>query len=229
MRSYPCQPQSPILSELTDPIPFPNRILERRRRQRRTHARVDDNDDYDTEPEDLMIDPDTSRLLPPRTASPVRIPRHRRHVMVQGRLALVRSVSVAAPVRSAPLFPTASGGRAPHSFGPDTGVNSSIASELSPELPRFSSRGFERGVGGVIVEDTAAGTRMREGRRGRGRSRNRNKDEVNAGYHSDTILGDEDEDARERSRVYCQQLRGYGIGGAGNIRKYSYLLICYFV
>ncbi|KAH6677870.1 hypothetical protein F5X68DRAFT_193436 [Plectosphaerella plurivora] len=111
-----------------------------------------------------LLDPETSQLLPPRKK------KHR--VRVQGRLAVVRSVSTA-------------------NLGSPTGSGPPSAGSATPR--------FESGVGG----HSAAGSP----RRGRRRS-------LDDGSGSEM----EEEEVRETA-VRDRQLRGYGIGGAGNIRR----------
>ncbi|KAI1385182.1 uncharacterized protein F4822DRAFT_432031 [Hypoxylon trugodes] len=151
MRSRPYTPPPPLpplLAELSGYLP---------NRERR-----DGNDG--TVPL-LDLDPDTSRLLPPEK----RQLEHR--VRVQGRLAPVRSISVA-DLR-----------RASHGVG------------------------FDEGVGGKAP---------------RRRGRRRSEDDVggSSGRGSGSVDGDGDggegdEEVGERDT----QLRGYGIGGRGNIRR----------
>jgi hypothetical protein len=125
-------------------------------------------DDLDIDVPASLLDPDTSQLLPPRKKK-----KHR--VRVQGRLAVVRSVSTA-------------------NLGSPTG--SSGPPSAGPATPRFES-----GVGGH--------TGSASPRRGR---RRRSLDD---GSGSD--MG---EDEVRETAVRDRQFRGYGIGGAGNIREF---------
>ncbi|KAK4442071.1 hypothetical protein QBC34DRAFT_499930 [Podospora aff. communis PSN243] len=135
------------------------------------------------------LDPDTSRLLP------TRLTKKRHHVRVQGKLVVVRSISSAANLKPIP------GGSAPASPLP-VGV---LAPLVTPGGP--ASGGEER----------------RESLVGRGRgsplgrvSRRRSLDDVSAGLGESE--GETEEEVREVV-VRDRQLRGYGIGGAGNIRR----------
>lgn len=121
------------------------------------------------------LDPATSRLLPRR--------RRPHRFRVQGRLAVVRSVSVA-NLRTAPGSP-----RVP----PSTSSSSTAASGLLAP-PSFHSH---------------AGS----GRRRQPRRRRRSLDD------GDEDASEEDEAAVREVQRKDAQLRSYGIGGAGNIRK----------
>jgi hypothetical protein len=158
MRSHPYTPPPPlppIFDEIASIIPLPN--------QARHSMSQDDMDIplYD-------IDPETSQLLPVR--------RRRHHVRVQGRLALVRSISTA-NLRS-PTTPRI------------------VSGTSSPGTPRFET---------ALAGSTAMTTSRRR------RSRRRSLDD---GSCSDT----EEDDERETT-VRDRQLRGYGIGGVGNISE----------
>ncbi len=180
MRSHPYSPPPPlppILDELASILP------------NQTPRRHSPTAGFDL----LDLDPETSQLLPLPAAR-----RKRHHVRVQGRLALVRSISTAdlAGSSSSPL-----GSAEPGSAG--------------------ASR-FESAVGSVV-----------SGRRGRGhgRRRRRSLDECEVGEgpwarDADLLLFDEaseesesETEENERETVLRDtQLRGYGIGGVGNIR-----------
>ncbi len=118
------------------------------------------------------LDPETSRLIP------VRKKKRQHHVRVQGRLALVRSISIA-----------------DLSFG--KGAHATNAASAAPP-----SRYFESAVGSAV-----ASTR---------RHRRRSLDE-DGRRRSGSDDSDIEEDERETT-LRDQQLRGYGIGGVGNIR-----------
>lgn len=120
------------------------------------------------------LDPESGRLLPKKSRQ------HR--VRVQGKLALVRSVSVA-------------------DLHSSTSTSASAGSHLPS--PRMVRRGvtLDSGVGGTVPA-----RRRRRGRR----------------CSLDDIT-DSEEDISERDT----QPRGYGIGGAGNIRKLTICLLDY--
>ncbi|KAK7757604.1 hypothetical protein SLS62_000619 [Diatrype stigma] len=126
--------------------------------------------------------PETGRLLPKRRPQQ----QHLHRVRVQGKLALVRSVSIAE------LRPVGGGG----------GGGSHISSS-----PRTMMR--HRGV----TLDSGVGAAMPGG----GSGRRCSLDDVDDDDDSD----DYDEEISERDR----QPRGYGIGGAGNIRRFLLLLL----
>ncbi|KAI0593187.1 hypothetical protein F4775DRAFT_579008 [Biscogniauxia sp. FL1348] len=144
MRSHPYTPPPalpPLLSDLSAHL----QTGDRKAGSRMGHHEV---------PSSTELDPDTSRLLPPKQQQ------HRPHrVRVQGKLAIVKSVSVA---------------------------NLKSADALS--LPRDG--------------DARSGS----GPRGRAGRRRRSLDD-----------GSDAEDREVAARD--KQLRGYGIGGAGNIRR----------
>ncbi|KAI8281468.1 hypothetical protein K4K56_011788 [Colletotrichum sp. SAR 10_98] len=115
------------------------------------------------------MDPETNQLLPARK-------RQQHRVRVQGRLAVVRSVSTVnlRPAASVLPSPVAAGG-------------------TTPTTPRFES-----GVAGSTVPPVNV-------------RRRRSLDDAS----SDT---EEEHDVKETA-VRDRQFRGYGIGGAGNIRR----------
>jgi hypothetical protein len=129
------------------------------------------------------LDPDTSRLLPTKK-------RRLHHVWVQGKLAPVRSVSIAnmhGAVTAANRSSAASV-KSPVLLAPPTAGGSSGA-----RSPARSPR-FDPGVGSAVSRKLPR--------------RRRSFDD-----------GDDDEESDECERVRARdtQLRGYGIGGAGNI------------
>lgn len=163
MRSHPYTPPPPlppILNDLADEL---GSILPNRSPRASAEKEVELGE----------IDPETSRLLQPPPAR-----QHlQHHVRVQGKLALVKSISTA-DLRS-----------------DNTRVPTPPFSAAIPS-PRFPPR-YEFAVGSVPVvapNDT------------------NHTDEHN--------VKSEPEDAREVV-ARDKQLRGYGIGGAGNIRKLS--------
>ncbi|KAJ0164706.1 hypothetical protein CTA2_398 [Colletotrichum tanaceti] len=138
---------------------------------------------------------------PESTESNQLIPaRKRRHrVRVQGRLAVVRSVS-AANLRP-PALPSSLAPALPSPV-PAAAVGGGTATPAPPK--------FESGVAG----SAAAPTRGR-GMTTRGRGRSVDDASSDAGEEQEQ---DDDDDARETA-VRDRQFRGYGIGGAGNIRR----------
>jgi hypothetical protein len=157
MRSHPYAhppPLPPIFDELASILPpLPNQA-----------SRSQDDLDIPL----CELDSETGQLLPAR--------RRRHHVRVQGRLAVVRSISTA-NLRS----PTAA--RSP-------------SGTSSPSTPRF-----ETALAGSTVLAAAAARRPR-------------RRSLDDGSCSDT----EEDDERE-TKVRDRQLRGYGIGGVGNISE----------
>ncbi|KAI2463166.1 hypothetical protein F4781DRAFT_136004 [Annulohypoxylon bovei var. microspora] len=146
MRSHPYTPPPPLPPLLNDLSSYlPNR-------DRKDHVGVSDVEVDLSDP-----DPDTSRLLPEK--------RRQHHVRIQGRLAPVRSVS--------------------------------IANLRSPSPRDTASRGFDTTVGGTLPR------------------RRRSED------YGDGGRGDEasDEEVEAEVEERDTQLRGYGIGGRGNIRR----------
>ncbi|KAI1207523.1 uncharacterized protein F4807DRAFT_434909 [Annulohypoxylon truncatum] len=142
MRSHPYTPPPPLPPLLSDLSTYlPN--SDRRDGVSGTEVGLSD------------LDPDTSRLLPEK--------RRQHRVRVQGRLAPVRSVS--------------------------------IANLRSPPLRDASNRGFDEAVGGALP-------------------RRRRSEDDDAGGRGDET-GEEEVEVEERDT----QLRGYGIGGRGNIRR----------
>ncbi|KAI1411589.1 hypothetical protein F5Y13DRAFT_165312 [Hypoxylon sp. FL1857] len=140
MRSHPYTPPPPLPPLLTELSAYlPNR------------DRSDNASDSDVALLDL--DPDTSRLLPRK--------RQQHHVRIQGRLAPVRSVSVA-NLRSSSCSPS-----------------------------RHDRKGFDSAVGGTMP-----------------RRRRSWDDSMVDVEEEEGIVGERD-----------TQLRGYGIGGRGNIRR----------
>ncbi|KAK6206652.1 UDP-glucuronosyl/UDP-glucosyltransferase [Colletotrichum tabaci] len=149
----------------------------------------DDHDDSDAGP----IDPESTesnQLIPAR--------KRRHRVRVQGRLAVVRSVS------TANLRPAVS------SVGPalPSPVAAAVGGTATPAAPPK----FESGVAGSAAAPARGrGMTMRSRERGRGRGRSVDDASSDAGE-------EDDDDARETA-VRDRQFRGYGIGGAGNIRR----------
>lgn len=136
------------------------------------------------------LDPDTSRLLPRR--------RQRQLVRVQGRLAMVRSVSTA-NLRS----PTSTTGNVPNMPAmPSPTTNGGGGSVTSP-------RGADAAVGSFISSSPRRGGRRR-----------RSHDGITG---KDSTSEDSEEDVAALG-VRDRQLRGYGIGGVGNIREYFCLV-----
>lgn len=160
---------------------------------------------------DLDANRDTSRLLP--VARPRRA--HIEHaVRVQGRLALVRSVSVAnlRPASTVFLPPLPSPPASPGRTAAVAAASSSTAGESSattPVIPRPKTRLFESGVAGVVVADPAKGRRRSDGD---------GRDE----YGDGAGAGGRKAASNATNRDY--QFRGYGIGGAGNIRMCEFLV-----
>ncbi|KAK4184259.1 hypothetical protein QBC35DRAFT_455455 [Podospora australis] len=106
------------------------------------------------------LDPETSRLLPiPQTSK-----RLQHHVRVQGKLVLVKSVSIA-----------------------------DLKTAGQDEQPP-SSAGYEAALGGSLVTRSTMGEKTR-------------------------ISLDDIRTSEKETHVRDRQLRGYGIGGAGNIRR----------
>ncbi|KAI1759514.1 hypothetical protein GGR53DRAFT_140935 [Hypoxylon sp. FL1150] len=153
MRSRPYSPPPPLPPILSTYLPNRDPLKDSR------HRRVS---------EDGLplrdLDPESSRLLPQRK-------RGTHHVRIQGKLAPVRSVSVANP----------------RSRSADCRASSPLL--LRDEAPRC----VDAAVGGMVLSS-------------RSRRRRRSEDDT----ESET-----EEEIRERDT----QLRGYGIGGAGNIRR----------
>ncbi|KAK1753720.1 hypothetical protein QBC47DRAFT_462481 [Echria macrotheca] len=132
--------------------------------------------------------------IDPDTSRLLPVRRKRHHVRIQGKLVMVRSVS------TANLRPSQSTTRLP-----------------LPPLPGSGSPTGDRPMsmaGGGRVLESAVGTVVTPRRTGR-RSRRRSLDDgaVEEGSETET-----EEEAREVI-IRDRQLRGYGIGGAGNIRR----------
>ncbi|KAH8903752.1 hypothetical protein BR93DRAFT_179098 [Coniochaeta sp. PMI_546] len=175
MRSHPYTPPPPLpplFDDLADELSsiLPNQDARPRRRSSVPDIPLSE------------LDPDTSRLLSPAPTARQRHSHH--HVRVQGRLALVRSVSTA-NLRS-----------------PTAGSTSAAAGSVPP-VPRYESA-----VGSAV---SSSGKR-----RGRGRRRQRRslEDDFRDGG---TDTESEDEERKRETVMRDTQLRGYGIGGVGNI------------
>lgn len=182
-------------------------------------------------------DDDGDRLLPPRTsraaalANLLRTGTHR--VRVQGKLAVVRSVSVA-NLRS-PTAVSAGGGGTDGSGGAGGGGGGGGSSTVgsagaagttlaSPTVtsPRDSVRFVDAAVGSYALPMRRSDDERRRRRR-----------VTAAGIGGDTVRGggsdrgsSEDEDEVEALAIAAvnesdAQLRGYGIGGVGNIREFG--------
>ncbi|WQF78966.1 hypothetical protein CDEST_03980 [Colletotrichum destructivum] len=146
-------------------------------------------------------DNDAGAIDPESTESNQLIPaRKRRHrVRVQGRLAVVRSVS------TANLRPAVS------SVAP--ALPSPVAAAVGgTATPAAAPPKFESGVAGSAAAP-ARGRGMTMRGKGRRTRRGRSVDDA-----SSDAGEEEDDDARETA-VRDRQFRGYGIGGAGNIRR----------
>ncbi|KAI0381165.1 hypothetical protein F5Y04DRAFT_255937 [Hypomontagnella monticulosa] len=176
MRSHPYTtppPLPPLLAELSSYLP-------NRDRSRPAYQNASDSDIALA-----ALDPETSRLLPQQQRKP-----HR--VRVQGRLAPVRSVSVA-------------------------------------NLRAGAGAGYDEAVGGgALVRRRSCGGGSGNGRNrgvvrhGDGENRSRNRGENGRGKGDedrDEWVSDDDEEEEEESNERDTQLRGYGIGGRGNIRR----------
>ncbi|KAB5513162.1 hypothetical protein GE09DRAFT_1067434 [Coniochaeta sp. 2T2.1] len=194
MRSHPyapAPPLSPLLDDLATDLSSILPAHEPRQHVRRRSS-APDIPLFD-------LDPDTSRLLspPPARAASRRLSHH--HVRVQGRLALVRSVSTVSTRRRG--SPGASG---------RTSGDSSV-----PPVPPVGR--YESAVGSAVGAVVAPG-RKRAGRKGGRRGRRRSMD-FGERYRDGESESESEEDERRRETVSRDmQLRGYGIGGAGNIR-----------
>lgn len=179
MRSHPytpAPPLPPLLDHLSTYLP---NAAGPRRPATAESTEYHDDDDNDGAVALVDLDPATSRLLPR--------PRYPHRVRVQGRLAVVRSVSVA----------NLRGPGNPRLPPPSTSSSSSAASGLLPSPRRCD---------GVIVGSPRQQQRARRRRR---RSLDDGEDEAS----------EEDEAAVREVRRKDAQLRSYGIGGAGNIRR----------
>ncbi|KAK3989055.1 hypothetical protein QBC44DRAFT_95022 [Cladorrhinum sp. PSN332] len=169
MRSHPCAPPPPlppILNDLADELVsiLPNQS-----------ARYS----ADREPELSEIDTENSRLLQPPPARK----RLEHHVRVQGKLALVKSISTADLRSDGTQIPTP-----PLSAG-----------IVSPRIPPR----YESAVGSVVVPQETNHKRRKS---------------LDDGAAEEPNSESEPEDAQEVI-ARDKQLRGYGIGGAGNIRR----------
>ncbi|TQN67811.1 hypothetical protein CSHISOI_07660 [Colletotrichum shisoi] len=161
---------------------------------------------YDSYDDDDNDNNDAGAIDPESTESNQLIPaRKRRHrVRVQGRLAVVRSVS------TANLRPAVS------SVAPALPLPSPVAAAVGgTATPAAAPPKFESGVAGsAAAVAPARGRGMTVRGRGRRTRRGRSVDDAS----SDAGEEEEDDDARETA-VRDRQFRGYGIGGAGNIRR----------
>ncbi|KAK8117234.1 Udp-glucuronosyl udp-glucosyltransferase [Apiospora kogelbergensis] len=145
---------------------------------------------------DLDLNLDTSRLLQPPPRCMHRIPQHR--VRIQGHLASVRSVSIV-NLQSSPNS-TATSCLSIPSTRSDIGAgegncNSNLGSHARANRIQRSRSAIARCI------STVAATSRSKGRRSR------------------RSLEEEDDERDVMARERDTQLRGYGIGGAGNIRK----------
>ena len=199
MRSHPYTPPPPLpplLDDLADELAaiLPNQSSSTAAMARR-HS-----DDISIEL--AALDHDTSRLIQP--SNPRRVKRH--HVRVQGKLVVVRSISTAnlhAPIGT----PTTQSPALPAGLGMGVGLARTASGERQL---------FESAVGGSTL---SPGMRSRKGRRGQ-RGRRRSLDDDGA-VGSDDTETETEEEVRETVRR-DRQLRGYGIGGAGNIREFFF-------
>lgn len=172
----------------------------------------------DTEIELGELDPDTSRLVP--------APQKRHHVRIQGKLVLVRSVSTA-NLRS----PTAGG---LHSPDPATTANKRIlampmTTSVDPSSKTSPGLGFGLGSGGsssggssnnLLSPRYDPGVGASTTRLDRRLSRRQSYDgSATPGPDNDIDDVAKTEAEVRETIVRDRQLRGYGIGGAGNIRK----------
>ncbi|KAK0610644.1 hypothetical protein B0T17DRAFT_621107 [Bombardia bombarda] len=195
MRSHPYTappPLPPFLDELADELSaiLPNQGPRRPRASE------------DTEVELSELNHDTSRLLP------VRQKRH--HVRVQGKLVLVRSISTAdlrpLPSPLSPLPPLPPMHRATSSSSPSSPVNHGNALPS----PAVTTSRYESAVG-------SSSNRHRPRQKTGGRRRR----SYDGGLRDDESWETETETEEEvrETGIRDRQLRGYGIGGAGNIRR----------
>ncbi|KAB5533441.1 hypothetical protein GE09DRAFT_1250695 [Coniochaeta sp. 2T2.1] len=199
MRSHPYA-AAPPLPPLPDDLATDLSSIIPAREPRRQHARR-----RSSAPDIPLsdLDPDTSCLLSPAAATATATAASRRlshhHVRVQGRLALVRSVSTVSVRRRG--SPGASG---------RTSGDSSV-----PPVPPVAR--YESAVGSAV--GVAAGSGRKTGRR-TGRRRRRSLD-LGERYREGKSESESEEDERRRRETVSRdmQLRGYGIGGAGNIRR----------
>ncbi|KAK2035656.1 hypothetical protein LX32DRAFT_3868 [Colletotrichum zoysiae] len=132
-------------------------------------------------------DPEADQLIPTR--------KRRHRVRVQGRLAVVRSVSTAnlRPAASvAPALPS------PVATAATAAAAAAASGTATPATPRFES-----GVTGGSSSSSSAG--MMPPRRRKS--------------FDDASSDCTDEDDARETAVRDRQFRGYGIGGAGNIRR----------
>jgi hypothetical protein len=190
MRSHPYSTPAPlplVLHDLADELAniLPNQRLSYATDPNKKTALSRASYSSDTGIELRALDPETSRLLPPPAAAR----RKRHHVRVQGKLAVVRSVST-------------------------VNLRAAATTGSIPPVPRYESA-----VGSVVGAPH---------RRGKGRARasvqRRSLDETARGVaqDSETDTETDEEDVEEERREVKKrdgQLRGYGIGGAGNIRE----------
>jgi hypothetical protein len=144
----------------------------------------------DSDAPSSSLDPDTSQLLPERAS------RRMHHVWIQGRLA---------PVKKA--------------FVPRTAKLASKSAVLLVPSPPGSPRAASSS-GGSRLGDTARQARRRSFDDAR---LDGNDEESGADDGGDELEDEAREESREESRATAarssSQLRGYGIGGAGNIRR----------
>jgi len=190
MRSHPYTPAPPLPPLLDDLADELSSILPNQTLNP-TRRRGSDTDAASDYPPEIELSP-----LDPDSSRllPVRPRRH--HVRVQGKLVVVRSVSTA-NLRTSPSSP-----RLPLRLrGSPGGSRERPVSMMG--VPRYESA-----VGSVPVPRNT---------RGRGRRRRRRSlDDGAAEQDGETETEEEAREVVKRDR----QLRGYGIGGAGNIRKF---------
>ncbi|OIW26252.1 hypothetical protein CONLIGDRAFT_467418 [Coniochaeta ligniaria NRRL 30616] len=176
MRSHPYTPPHPLpplLDDLADELSSILPAQDSRPRRRSSLPDIPLSD----------LDPDTSRLLSPPPAARQR--HHHHHVRVQGRLALVRSVSTV-NMRS-----------------PTAGSTSPTGSV--PPVPRF---------------EPAVGSAVALGRKGKGKGRRQRRRSLDDEFRDGGTETEREDEERQRETVIRDtQLRGYGIGGVGNIRR----------
>ncbi|KAK3936033.1 hypothetical protein QBC46DRAFT_396026 [Diplogelasinospora grovesii] len=207
MRSHPYTPPPPlppILGEIADELAaiLPNQQENPAAAGARRHS-----DAAGVELCDL--DPVTSRLLPP--PAPTRRKKHH-HVRVQGKLVLVRSISthnLRPPLGSPQLQERRTSSNSP----PVTPLPTQLD---RPTTARPVTR-YKSAVGSTALP-------IPRHRRPRGRRRGRaSLDDGRQGGEDDGDATETDEEEQQQQQretvIRDTQLRGYGIGGAGNIRR----------
>ena len=216
-RCQPCQPASPLASHPVEP---PHRI-----RNSRSYSSLSE---CEQELDDL--DRDTSLLLP-ETPWNFSNRRHQHQVIVQGRLAFVRSVGVRGGGDS-----RTTGGLSPRLGSPagiasanGSGGGDDIQGAASPSCSNSDGRASRHNMAVSPARATAANNVLcrkvfESGVSGTAASRRLSS------CTYDEWFCDEDADCgeyeirgrsiqRQREADGKRQLRGYGIGGAGNIRE----------